>query len=551
MNTVDAFQQQSEQVRHLLKQGDIAGAEKLLLALTETSEVREQPLVALLELYMQTQRPLEAISTLEKLVIEKPDSLLYLDRLAGMLSGFGQLGVAISHYQKFIRAHEDNANAWFNLALLYKRGKRFLDAIDAYEKSLSLGISDIHEVYSNMGVLYSDMRQAENARKMYEQAIEIQAQYLPALFNLAGLAEEEGQREEASAIYRDILKIDPDHHESMSRLAYLKKITAEDSELLATLEQAAGQPSDSVLGKESVHFALGKSYDDLGRYEQAMSAYRQANALGKTRNREYRRADVEAGFDQLIEVFSPSRLAAAKGDSRVSPIFVCGMFRSGSTLLEQVLSTHPAMTAGGELDFFQWLVFQNFTPYPQRIENATEAELHALGYQYLSMLKNLFPTATHLTDKQPDNFLFLGLVKMLYPSAKILYTKRRPRDNCLSVYFQQLGANLNYATSISDTGHYYQQHSRLMQHWQSCFSENIHTVEYEALVNSPEATIRDTLDFLGLEWAPACLDFTAAANPVKTASVWQVREGLHKNSAGRWRNYEAFANELSEIDEPA
>ena len=234
MNTVDAFQQQSEQVRHLLKQGDIAGAEKLLLELTETSEEREQPLVALLELYMQTQRPLEAISTLEKLVIEKPDSLLYLDRLAGMLSGFGQLGVAISHYQKFIRAHEDNANAWFNLALLYKRGKRFLDAIDAYEKSLSLGISDIHEVYSNMGVLYSDMRQADNARKMYEQAIEIQAQYLPALFNLAGLAEEEGQREEASAIYRDILKIDPDHHESMSRLAYLKKITAEDSAVLAT-----------------------------------------------------------------------------------------------------------------------------------------------------------------------------------------------------------------------------------------------------------------------------------------------------------------------------
>ena len=232
MSTIESFQQASQQVQHLLKQGDVSSAEKLLLALLESVEDREQVLLALLDLYMQTQKPLEAISTLEKLVVEKPDSLFYLDRLAGMLSGFGQIGVAINRYQKFLELHGNNANAWFNLALLYKRGKRFAEAIEAYEKSLAFGVDDVHEVYSNMGVLYSDMRQAARARQMYNRSLEIHEAYIPAMFNLAGLCEEEGLKDEASELYEKILTIDPGHLESLARLAYMKKISEKDADLL-------------------------------------------------------------------------------------------------------------------------------------------------------------------------------------------------------------------------------------------------------------------------------------------------------------------------------
>ncbi len=547
MSDNNTFQSQLEKAAEFLRNGDPKAAENTLLALVEASASPEASLNALLEFYMQTQRPLEAMNTLKKLVLEKPDSLFYLDRLAGMLAGFGQLGIAISHYKEFVGRHADNADAWFNLALLYKRGKRFADAIVAYEKSLALGVKGAEEVYSNLGVLYSEMRQPDKAQSMYEQALSIDGRYIPALFNLAGLSEERGDRVTATTLYKNILSLDSEQLESLSRLAYMKKMAGEDSELLDILKSVSEQENADPVGRESIYFALGKSYDDLAQYEKAIEAYSKANELGSARNPAYIAADVEAGFNNLIELFSKDRISSAGGDPAVSPIFICGMFRSGSTLIEQILSAHNSITAAGELDFLQWLVTQNFTPYPQRIATSTAEELHAVGYQYLSLLESLFPGAGHITDKQPDNFLYLGLIKMLYPSARIIYTKRNPFDNCLSVFFQQLGGNLHYATSLQNTAHYYQQHTALMEHWHDCFADNIFTVDYESLVKEPEPLLSGLLEFLGLEWDPACLNFSETANPVKTASVWQVREGLHRNSCGRWQNYQHLVEDISQF----
>ena len=547
MSDDNSFQSQLNRAGELIRNGDSKAAENALIDLVESSTNSEQALNALLEFYMQTQRPLEAMNTLKKLVAEKPDSLFYLDRLAGMLRGFGQLGTAISYYQKYVERQPGNANAWFNIALLYKRGKRFFDAINAYEKSLMLGISGAEEVYSNLGVLYSEMRQPDKALSMYQEALSVDPQYIPALFNRAGLHEERGDRETARSLYEKILGINSRHLESLSRLAYMQKIEEKDQDLVDKLESESIRENADVIGRESICFALGKSYDDLREYKRAAEAYTKANDLGSIRNPEYITADVEAGFQNLKEVFSKERIAAAKGDPGVSPIFICGMFRSGSSLIEQILSAHHAITAGGELDFLQWLVTQNFTPYPERVTGSTAEELHAVGYQYLSLLESLFPGASNITDKQPDNFLFLGLIKMLYPSARIIYTKRDALDNCLSIFFQQLGANLHYATKMENIAHYYQQHVALMQHWHDCFAENIFTVDYENLVREPEAQLSPLLNFLGLEWDPACLTFSESANPIKTASVWQVREGLHQRSCGRWQNYQDLIKDISQL----
>ena len=547
MSANNNFQSQINKAAELLRAGDPGAAEKQLIALTETGENLEQALNALLDFYMQSKLPLEAMNTLKKLLIEKPDSLFYLDRLAGMLAGFGQIGIAIANYQEFISRHPANADAWFNLALLYKRGKRFADAIDAYEKSLELGVRGAEEVYSNLGVLYSEMRKTDKAQTMYVQSLDIDPQYIPALFNLAGLNEEIGDSVTATTLYQKILTLDSQHLESLSRLAYMKKISDSDTALLDKLVSVSEQDNADPIGRESIYFALGKSYDDMACYDQAIEAYTKANALGSARNPAYIPADVEAGFQQLTEVFSKSRISSAGGDPSVSPIFICGMFRSGSTLIEQILSAHASITPGGELDFLQWLVNQNFTPYPERVATASPEELHAVGYQYLSLLESLFSNSANITDKQPDNFLFLGLIKMLYPSARIIYTNRNPLDNCLSIYFQQLGANLHYATGLQNIAHYYQQHSTLMRYWHDCFGENIFTVDYEVLVREPEPLLIRLVDFLGLDWDPACLNFTENKNPVKTASVWQVREGLHQNSCGRWQNYKGLVDDISKL----
>ena len=167
-----------------------------------------------------------------------------------------------------------------------------------------------------------------------------------------------------------------------------------------------------------------------------------------------------------------------------------------------------------------------------------------LGNEYLSKIYYLFPDAKNITDKKPDNFLLLGLIRMLFPAARIIYTRRNPLDNCLSVYFQQLGGNLNYANDLGNTAHYYKQHERLMQYWKNCFSENIFTVDYDEFVNTPGPVLRSLLEFLGLEWDDRCLQFYRSDNLVQTASVWQVREELHSKSSGRWRNYTPFIQDI-------
>jgi tetratricopeptide (TPR) repeat protein len=540
----EEFQQAFTEAAQLQTAGNYAAAEKAFISLLEKEEDQEAVHRALVDLYLQTQRPIEAIDSMKALVELRSDSLLYCDRLAALLVGLGQIGTAIFHYQQFLQRQPRNANAYFNIALLYKKGKRYVEAEATYEQAIALGIDGLEEVYSNMGVMYSEMRQSEKAREMYERALQTKADYIPALFNLAGLTEEAGKAEEAKALYEQILLFNPRHWESLSRLAHAKKIDSTDSQLMESLQKASQQANDDLLGKESIYFALGKAFDDLEQYENAFDAYTEANKIGKLRNPDYQRTEIEKTFEELIETFSDDWIRSACGSSDVSPIFICGMFRSGSTLVEQVLSAHESITAGGELDYLQWLVGQRLLPFPQRMRTASELELQKVGEQYLSLVHTLFPGAQCVTDKQPDNFVYLGLIKILYPSARIIYTKRNPLDNCLSVNFQQLGGNLSYATNLEDTAHYYKQHQGLMNHWIKCFPDNVHTVDYDELVRSPEPVLRDLLAFLQLEWDEKCLAFQESKNPVKTASVWQVREELHTRSSGRWRNYEAFVQNI-------
>jgi hypothetical protein len=169
----------------------------------------------------------------------------------------------------------------------------------------------------------------------------------------------------------------------------------------------------------------------------------------------------------------------------------------------------------------------------------TQAQLDQLAARYLEMLSRLFPRGARVTDKRPDNFLYIGLIKRLFPDARIVHTMRNPLDNCLSIYFLHLDHSMSYALDLADIGHYYVQYRRLMAHWQSLYGADILELDYDALVREPRARIERLLEFCGLEWEDACLSFNQAKRAVKTASVWQVREGLYQRSSGRWRNYAA------------
>ena len=544
MNSQPEFDQAFQRARQLHADGHLDRAEQAYQAMAQNPQYRETVLRALVELYLQTRRSREAIDTLVALTEEVPDQLYYYARLAALLEGLGEVDAALSHYQRLLQRRPGYAAAHYNMALLYRNDRRFTEALEEYDAAIRHGIDNVQEVWSNMGVVNSELRRADKAREMYERALEIDPEYIPALFNLAGLFEEMGERQQATDLYKKILDLNPRHWDALARLAYAGKVADEDADLIDTLRNAAAEAQDDPLAREGLFFALGKALDDTDRYEEAFAAYRNANELGKLRNPPYDKSLAEQAFGQMLEFFTPELIQGKATALTASPVFICGMFRSGSTLVEQILGAHPAVTAGGELEDLPWLVGRRLAPFPERIKTASPAELEAVGDEYLTRLKTMFPNAEMVTDKRPDNFLYLGLIKILFPAARIIYTKREPMDNCLSVYFQQLGGNLGYTTDLENIAHYYLWHLRLMDHWKECFGGDIFTVAYDELIRTPEPILRRLLDLLGLDWDDRCLSFQGTDNLVKTASVWQVREELHGRSSGRWRNYAPYIPDI-------
>ncbi|MEX0707177.1 MAG: sulfotransferase [Woeseia sp.] len=533
--------------QQLYAKGHVHDAERALQQLATPGEHRETVLAALYEVYTALGRTDGALATLEELTREAPDRLTWYARLAALLDELGRTSDAIQHYERLLKRQPDMADAHFNVALLYKKAKRHAQAIAAYEAAIRLGISGAEEAYSNLGVLYSELRDAGQADEMYRRALTINPGYIPALFNRAGLLEEVGKRQEALDLYQRILAIQPGHADTLGRIANARRVTVEDRALVGTLQSAVLASTNDTIARETLYFALGKAYDDLQQYDEAYKAYDAANNLGRQRNRRYDRAAVEEAFSRLVTMNDRDWVAHVGTTSTASPVFICGMFRSGSTLTEQILGVHPGVTAGGELDLLPWLVTQHLSPFPQRAPELTAADLEPVSKQYVEYVRQLFPGARNVTDKRPNNFLNIGLIKAMFPAARIIYTRRSPRDNCLSIWFQQLGGNLSYATNLADTAHYYRQHERLMDHWQVNFGDSILTVDYDELVRAPEPVVRRMLDFLGMDWDERCLDFERAPGQVKTASVWQVREPLHERSSGRWRNYEPMIRSIDEL----
>jgi len=228
------------------------------------------------------------------------------------------------------------------------------------------------------------------------------------------------------------------------------------------------------------------------------------------------------------------------------------MFRSGSTLAEQLLAASPQVARGGELDFLPQLVQSELAPFPASMAAVSDAALARLAAQYLASIARLFPGAAHVTDKRPDNFLLVGLIKSLFPDARIVHTTRDPLDTCLSIFFLHLDQRMSYALDLMDIGHYFRQYRRLMAHWKSLYGEDVLDFNYDALVREPRPAAQRLVAFCGLDWDEACLDLAHGAGAVKTASVWQVREGLYQRSSGRSRHYaRELAPLAAELAEPA
>jgi tetratricopeptide (TPR) repeat protein len=463
-------------------------------------------------------------------------------REAARLEQSGRMADAETAYRHLLSRCPDLPDSWYNLARVQRSLGHFDAALASYQQALDRNVRDPEEVHLNRGVIYSDdLRREDAAERELIAALARNPAYVPALANLANLKSDLGQRDEAMALYQRILAIDPHSCSALARYADLAPVNSPDDPLIEKLKALLADGRRSAAERAELGFALGRAQDAAGDYDAAFRTYAEANRASRENAPRgavlYDRARHEQLIDRIIAAFPLATPTRPSGDRIARPIFICGMFRSGSTLTEQVLAGHSQVKAGGEINFIPALATTELSPYPERVAAITPQQFEAIAERYLAGIARLFPEAAHVTDKRPDNFLYIGLIKRLFPDARIVHTTRDPQDTCLSVHFLHLDHSMGYALDLIDTAHHYREYRRLMAHWKSLYAADILDFDYDAFVRAPEPAIRRLLDFCGLEWEQGCMEFHKVGNAVKTASVWQVREPLYLRSSGRWRHY--------------
>jgi hypothetical protein len=310
-----------------------------------------------------------------------------------------------------------------------------------------------------------------------------------------------------------------------------------------------GDFQQPALQERELNFALGALYHGAGEYEIAFQHYQLANQM---KHSNFDPDGHSAWVDRIISIFTRELLArtgvAANCDAR--PIFIVGMPRSGTSLVEQILACHPSVFGAGELpDIFEMIMGfpqpgLSDEPYPECLETLSPSALDGLAERYLGRLDEIAGDALRVTDKLPDNFLFLGMINVLFPGARVVHCLRNAWDTCLSCYFQDFAGPVRYAYDLDHLGRYYRDYVRLMAHWTSVLNIPILTIRYEELINSQETLSRELVDFCGLDWHADCLRFHESDRHVQTASYDQVRQPIYRASLGKAQPYMAMLTAL-------
>jgi len=387
----------------------------------------------------------------------------------------------------------------------------------------------------------------EEALSLLDDALADHPEHPTLLGSKAQVLEQNGEEEDAYRVASELAETGDSTPLSAAVLARMNRRFDCADEALTTITGLLANPDLAVPSRYTLLFAAGGLLDRLGRYDEAFTYFRQGNEAMPL---EFDHDAHQDYVTSLIDTFSAARLPtlpkATNTDHR--PIFIVGMPRSGTTLIEQILASHPEVFGAGELDDIGALAAElqdaQGARYPVAVTNLGSAELDALAAEYLQTLDALAPGSPRITDKMPHNFLHLGLISRLLPEATIIHCRRNPLDTCLSTYFQSFTRGHTYAADLEDIGRFYLQYERLMAHWQEVLELPILDVPYEELVAGQEEWTRRLLDHCDLPWDDACLRFHETKRAVATASYRQVREKLYSSSVERWRHYQPHIEPL-------
>lgn len=540
----------------LVRQGNPEAALRNLRANAESGNLQDA--MALIRHLTTLGQHDEAWRTLRDAIEQNNEHIELLELAAELSQIKGRYAEADRFLGRALDLAPENAALWRRRAML--SGRRFSPEIarQAARKAIELteakGGHDHALSLAAQAHVLAEEDQLDEAQTTYRQALALNPQCIPAMRGLGQLLMQRGHVEEATALYEELSQIAP--IQGWSQLIHAR-VLPEDETALQRMEAVARRPSLEGAVQSSLLFTLASAWEKKGDYEKAWALVTEANAATRTHlnyRPEVHRSRIEREMARFSSPFMESRKTWGI-DSEV-PVFVLGMPRSGTTLVEQILGSHSQVFGAGELSLVPELIqklnaWESKTgsrrEYPECIDEMTEDESRKFAQKHLEELQAYAPDAHRIVDKLPHNFEHIGLIKLIFPRAKILHLKREPRDVAMSNYFVDYGAKfggMGFAYDLSWIGEQLVDHQRLMQHWHQVFPEQILEVDYDALVEDVEGWARRIISYLGLPWEDGVLSFQELDRAVKTASVWQVRQPVYKTSKAKWKRYQEHLEPL-------
>jgi tetratricopeptide (TPR) repeat protein len=482
-------------------------------------------------------RGTEAIASYREALRLNPGYVEALANLAQLLPEYGQRREAMALFARAIDLDPRRADTHNHFGNLLFEFRRFEDAEASHRRALALAPRDA-AVHADLGAALRMQGNAADAERSCRAALAIDPDCVAALLLLGELRADRGQFAEAEEFFRRIIAIDPGYPFAYFSLATNRRMTRHEPVWLAGLEALLAKPLP-LRHEISLRYALGKYHDDIRQYDEAFGQYLQANELTRRYGVQYDRQRLTARVDRLMQTFSAASIRDVQpgGHDSERPVFIVGMPRSGTSLCEQILASHPAVFGAGELAYWPRALASFESAGAQGRPGADS--IPVIARDCLARLAALSGSALRIVDKMPQNFLAVGLIHAVFPRARIIHLQRHPIDTCLSIYFHYFSHAHPYANELENLAHYYREYLRITGHWRRVVPESaLLEVPYEALIADQETWSRRMVEFVGLPWDPSCLNFQDTERVVITLSKWQVRQKISAASAGRWRNYQ-------------